>query len=105
MLTQRNLTPRPAYSCFNASSASSSHSQGLHHVAPNETSTTSPRIAATSYVFPSTPLSLMLTSPSAPARGSTNGHATPHKVSSSRPGRKNLWFNFHMLSAFSKLNH
>jgi hypothetical protein len=48
MLTQRKRTGLPAYSSFSSSMATSSQVQGTHHVAPKETTSTSPRSAAES---------------------------------------------------------
>src|SRR5918993_4624779 len=62
MLTQRKRTGLPAYSSFNSSTATSSHVQGVHHVAPKETTHTSPFVAAVSYVLPSSAFSLKPTS-------------------------------------------
>jgi len=45
MLTARNRTGLPAYSSFNSSMATDSQMQGVHHVAPKETTSTCPRIS------------------------------------------------------------
>src|SRR5687767_15079234 len=58
MLTHKNLTGWSLYSFLSCSRAFNSSLHGWHHVAPNEMSTTCPRIFAISYVLPSAPLKL-----------------------------------------------